>query len=119
MKPEERAKELERVPAQVIDKSQWPKHVRSISIGETDGLGVDANGRLYWNGKPVEIIGQRLDLTWPQLIVAIVVAVATVVAALATSVQGFVAYEDWACKVHWPAASACPTGPVPQPPGPR
>jgi hypothetical protein len=51
---------------------------------ETEGLGIDPSGRLYWNGKPVEIVGQRLDLTRAQMGVAIAVAVFTVIAALAT-----------------------------------
>src|SRR5262249_36303244 len=47
------------------------------------------DGRLYWNGKPVEIIGQRLDLTRTQAWVAIAVAVFTAIAALGTAVQGW------------------------------
>jgi hypothetical protein len=70
-KNRQREDELRRVPLQKIDKSKWPSHVREISIPETAGLGIDNNGRLYWNGRPVEIIGQRLDLTWWQNIVAI------------------------------------------------
>jgi hypothetical protein len=66
----ERAEELRRVPLQTIDKSKWPKDVRPIGMSEADGLGIDTDGRLYWNGKPVEIIGRRIDLTWTQTVVA-------------------------------------------------
>ena len=82
--------------------------MRPIGTGEADGLGIDRDGRLYWNGKPVEIIGQRLDLTWTQGIVAIVVAILTLVIAAATVVQAAVAYHDWACKTGWPSFVACP-----------
>lgn len=112
----EREDELRRVPLQDIDKSKWPEDVRPISIKESGGLGIDKTGRLYWNGKPVEIIGHRLDLTRPQFFVAVVVAAATVIAAAATAVQAWTAYHDWACKVHWPIAVACPakqSGPEP------
>src|SRR5262245_47234940 len=62
----ERVEEMVRVPLQEIDKSTWPRHVRPIAISETGGLGIDPDGRLYWNGKPVEIVGSRIDLTWTQ-----------------------------------------------------
>jgi len=97
----ERDEQLGRIPLRKIDKTKWPGNVREIAQKELYGLGVDDSGRLYWNGKPVEIIGQRLDLTWPQFIIAVVVAVATVIAAIATSVQAWTAYSDWACKVGW------------------
>src|SRR5438067_2288949 len=83
----ERDEELQRLAK--IDPASWPRHVRRIGIGEMSGLGVDRNGRLYWNGRPVEIIGQRLDLTWPQLWVAIAVAVFTFVAAGAGAFQAW------------------------------
>jgi hypothetical protein len=70
----ERARELEEV---LTDKSKWPKGVRQIAMTETGGLGIDRDGRLYWNGKPVEIVGRRLDLTAAQFALAIIVAFAT------------------------------------------
>ena len=104
----ERAEELRRVPLQRIDKSKWPKDVRPIGMSEVDGLGIDSDGRLYWNGKPVEIIGRRIDLTWTQTVVAIAVAVFTAIAALGTLAQGGVAYHDWACRNKEPSIIACP-----------
>ncbi len=103
-----RERELQETPIQVIDESKWPRGVRQIAMSETGGLGIDRDGGLYWNGKPVEIVGRRLDLTLPQLIIAVVVAVATVIAAIAASVQSWTAYHDWACKVNWPVWVACP-----------
>ena len=70
-----------------IDQGKWPDTVRPIAIKETGGLGIDVSGRLYWDGKPVEIIGQRLDLTKAQMGIAIAVAVFTGLAALATVVR--------------------------------
>jgi hypothetical protein len=85
----ERDEELGRIPLAEIDEANWPRNVRRISLDEVDGLGVDNTGRLYWNGKPVEIVGQRLDLTRAQFILALVVAAATVITALATVVQAW------------------------------
>jgi len=76
---------------------------------EANGLGIDRDGRLYWNGKPVEIIGQRLDLTWTQTLIAIVVAIFTGITALGTLVQGTVALHDWACRNNRQSVFACPT----------
>jgi hypothetical protein len=112
---QEREDELRRVPLQQIDKSRWPTNVRPIAISETSGLGIDPSGRLHWNGKPVEIISQRLDLTRVQTAIALLVAVFTGIAALATSVQAWTTYHDWACKVGWPVATKCPP-PPPVPP---
>jgi hypothetical protein len=104
--------ELKDVPPQTIDPSKWPKGIRPISIGETGGLGIDRDGRLYWNGKPVEIIGRRLDLTKPQFALAVIAAIATSIRAIATCVQAGTAYHEWACKVHWSAWVACPEPPA-------
>jgi hypothetical protein len=108
----ERARELEEVPLQVTDKSKWPKGVRQIAMTETGGLGIDRDGRLYWNGKPVEIVGRRLDLTAAQFALAIIVALATLFGAAGACVQGWTAYHDWACKVNWPTGVACPHAPT-------
>jgi hypothetical protein len=113
----ERYREFQDIPFQPIDRSKWPKDVRTIGLGEAGGLGVDRDGRLYWHGKPVEIIGQRLDLTKAQFIIALIVAGATVLTALATGVVGLTAYNDWACRAGWPAVGSCPQKPLVPNPG--
>ena len=103
----QREKELQDVPVQQIDKSTWPKGVRTLSLDD-EGLGIDRDGRLYWNGNPVEIIGQRLDLTRTQARFGIAAVVFTAIAALGTIVQAWTAYHDWACKTGSWAFVACP-----------
>ena len=76
-----------------------------MSIDGLDLLGVDAQQRLYWDGKPVKT---GLNLDWLQTAIAIMVAVGTVVAALATLWQAWTAYQDWACKAHLPGTVKCP-----------
>jgi hypothetical protein len=100
--------ELRRIPVTEIDKSKWPADVRGISIEETGGLGIDRNGRLHWNGKPIEIIAQHLDLTRLQTVTAAAIAVCTLITAVATSVQAWTAYHEWACKAHWAVYARCP-----------
>ncbi len=110
---DDRERELKEVPHRRADKATWPKGIRGISFEQVGALGTDAKGELYWHGKPVEI-RRPLDLTRTQSTVAIVVAVATVIAAIGAVAQGFAAYNDWACKVGWksvacpPAAQAAP-----------
>jgi hypothetical protein len=112
---QQREEELQAIPPLQIDRSKWPKNVRTLSLDD-EGLGIDPDGRLYWNGKPVEIIGQRLDLTKTQLGLAIAVAVFTGIAALATAVQAWTAYHDWACRTGQPTLNvACPPKPVSEP----
>jgi hypothetical protein len=115
----EREEELRRVPLQTIDKSKWPRAVRPISLAEVDGLGIDSDGRLHWNGKPVEIIGRRLDLTWTQTLFGLLVAIFTVVGGVGAAAQGWAAYHDWACKNKRPSIIACPIAEIPvRPHGP-
>jgi len=104
----EREEELRAVPLQKIDKSKWPRAVRPIAIDETNGLGIDGDGRLYWNGRPVEIIGRRLDLTKTQTGIALAVAIFTGIAALGTVAQAWTVYHDWACRIGWPSLVTCP-----------
>jgi hypothetical protein len=111
---DDREQELKDVPLRPANKSIWPKGIRSISYDEADALGVDAKGELYWHGKPVEI-RRPIDLSWTQKAVAVIVAVATVLAALGAVAQGFAAYNEWACKVGWKAVVCPPPAPT-QPP---
>jgi hypothetical protein len=104
-----RTKQLEQIPLQLIDQSKWPDGVRPIAIAETSGLGIDASGHLHWNGKPVEIVGRRLDLTWGQFWIALVVAIFTVVGGIGAAAQGWAAYHDWACRNKQPALLTCPS----------
>jgi hypothetical protein len=48
-----REEQLRRVPLQKSDPTKWPSHIREIGLEELGSLGVDTEGRLYWDGKPV------------------------------------------------------------------
>ena len=65
---------------------------------ESDGLGIDNDGRLHWNGRPVEIVGRRLDLTRGQFVMAVIVAAFTALGGIGAAAQGWAAYHDWACR---------------------
>lgn len=68
--------------------ADWPSHVRPISIEGLGLLGIDAQHRLYWDGKAVEV---RRALTFWQSAGAVAVVLAAIVGALASAVQAYVA----------------------------
>lgn len=94
----QREEELSRIPPKGATKDGWPQSVRSIGMEELDNLGVDKTGRLYWDGKPVEIISQHIVLTAGQIIWAKVFAVFGFFAFLGTAAQGFVSGHGWLCS---------------------
>jgi hypothetical protein len=108
----EREEEPRLVPLQKIDKSKWPRRVRPIAIPELDRFGIDDDGLLHWDGKPVEV-GRRIDLSWWQNIIAWVVTISIAAGAIGALAQGWVAYHDWACKNNRPSFVTCtPTAPA-------
>lgn len=68
----------------------WPPGVRPLSMDGTSLLGVDGAGHLHWDGQPV-VVKRTLDLTRGQRVVGSLVALATIVAAIATAVQAWAA----------------------------
>jgi hypothetical protein len=101
----ERKRELELAPIRKANPSTWPKGVRPISIDEVDGIGVDSRGDLYWHGKRVET-RTRLALNWRQILYAGFLVAFAGLSAAGAIVQGWASYNEWACKVEWPAV--CP-----------
>lgn len=59
-----------------IDKSKWPRNVRTLGISATDYMGQDDDGNLYWDGQPLAF-KHRFTFTWWQGLGAVVVAVST------------------------------------------
>jgi hypothetical protein len=102
---ERRRIELEDVPLQRPDYNDWPKGVRTIGTDELDCLGIDKHGGFYWQGKQVNV--KHIVLTFGQKVYAVIGIAAAAMVALSAIVQGAVAYNQWACTVHWIAI--CPS----------
>ena len=83
---------------------RFERRIRRNGPDEVDGIGVDAEGDLYWQGKRVQTRA-RLDLNWRQTLYAVIIAIFTVIGGCGAAVQGWTAYHDWACKVGWRAVS--------------
>jgi hypothetical protein len=79
-------------PAQSASKppEHWPQDVYPIALEGLDFLGVDSQGRLFWDGKPIEI-RKAIDLSRWQTIGAVVVALAAVVGAIAACISAYAA----------------------------
>ncbi len=105
----ERDDELKRTPLQKSDKASWPNGVRPVGLVELNEIGVDDRGRLYWQGKPIEV-RQRLSLTFWQKAAAFLVAAGALATFLVTIANGVTDLVDWGCKVGWlTAAAVCGT----------
>ena len=74
--PIAREKEIEKIPLKHFDKSKWPDDIRTIGIDELEGVGIDNNNILYWDGKPIKI-RQRLELSLWHGLLAFLAAVGT------------------------------------------
>jgi hypothetical protein len=70
-------------------KPGWPIDVHKISEIGLDNIGVDNEGRLYWNGQKVKE-ANPLELTRPQEVSAIIAVVSGLVLALSTLVLAVV-----------------------------
>jgi hypothetical protein len=83
------AREAELRQAPPLKKSRRPEGVRSV----------DRDGRLYWDGTPVEVSRR---LTGWQTLGAFVVGLFIVIGSVGSFAQGWSVYHDWACQVGWP-----------------
>ena len=88
---------------------QWPPDVTPIGVEDLDRLGLDGRNQLFWDGKRVEI-RSRLDLTWLQKVLAVVVSICAVLGALGGFVTGFNNASVFLCArdIHW---LSCPAEP--------
>lgn len=108
MRPFEKAQEYqahidekkEKIPLTDADPSTWPDHVRMVSLQETTKLGVDVQGRLYWDGKLVEI-RRTIELRKFERGVAGFVAAVAFAGLLLSGWQ-------WACKFQTAGVVWCP-----------
>ena len=92
---------------------QWPPDVTPIGVEDLDRLGLDGRNQLFWDGKRVEI-RSRLDLTWLQKTLAVIVSICAVLGALGGFVTGFNNASVFLCArdIHWLSCpTAAPLGP--------
>jgi hypothetical protein len=81
------------------------RNVHPVDVTDLSRLSIDYDGRLYWDGKPVEV-RRRISMSQAQVVGASIVAPFVVIGALASAIQGVVAAREFACQFGW-SASAC------------
>jgi hypothetical protein len=84
------------------------RSITPIEQADLSRLSIDSDGRLYWDGKPVEV-RRRILMSRAQIIGASVIGAFVIVGALGAAVQGSLAARDWACRLGW-TANYCAAG---------
>jgi hypothetical protein len=80
-------------------------------------LSIDTDGRLYWDGKPVEV-HRRLMMSRVQIIGASLISAVIVLGAAGAALQGWSAAHDWGCKLGWFTSHCARPTPAPAAPSP-
>ncbi len=111
----------ERLASELPDRPEIPaapekiegRNVHPASAMDLTRLSIDNDGRLYWDGKPVEV-RRRLMMSRGQLIGSSVVAFFIVAGAIGSAIQATATMHEWACRAGW--ASECSAALTPPPP---
>jgi hypothetical protein len=83
-----------------------------VDMTDLSRLSIDRDGRLYWDGKPVET-HHRFSMSRAQVVGASIVAAFVVIGALSAAIQGSVAAQGWACRLGWTSQHCTvPSGPM-------
>lgn len=77
-------------------------NIHQLVTADLRRLSIDNDGRLYWDGKPVEV-RRRLEMSRAQVLGAGVVATFIVIGAIGAAIQGSLALRDWGCRLGWTA----------------
>lgn len=86
---------------------EWPPGVRGLSREGLRLLGLDGEGRLYWDGKPVET-RQGPDRNRAQRLAAAAVTAALIAGGVNGLVQAISATTEYGCRHDWWTAGCLP-----------
>ena len=89
------------------------RNVHPVDMTDLSRLSIDSDGRLYWDGKPVEV-RRRISMSRAQVVGAGIVAAFVAIGAIASAIQGAVTAHDWACRLGWSASSCTLPGGQPR-----
>jgi hypothetical protein len=76
------------------------RNVHPLATADLSRLSIDNDGRLYWDGKPVEV-RRRIQMSRAQAVGASIVSAFIVIGAIGAAVQGSLALRDWGCRMGW------------------
>lgn len=89
------------------------RHIRSVGVMDLTRLSIDDDGRLYWDGKPVEV-RRRLTMSRAQIIGASIIGVLVAIAAIGAGIQGVATTYEWACRAGWTSSPCAAPAPPPR-----
>jgi len=92
-------------PEPIPEPKPQGRNRHPVDMTDLSRLSIDRDGRLYWDGKPVET-HHRLSMSRRQIVGASLVAALVAIGAIGAAIQGAAAARDWACWLGW-SASAC------------
>ena len=95
----------EPIPEPIPEPKLQGRNRHPVDMTDLSRLSIDRDGRLYWDGKPVET-HHRLSMSRRQIVGASLVAPLVAIGAIGAAIQGASAARDWACWLGW-SASAC------------
>lgn len=87
-------------PDQRSEATASSRSVHPVTMTDLTRLSIDNDGRLYWDGKPVEV-RRSILMSRAQVIGASVIGAFVVIGAIAAAIQGSAAVRDWACRLGW------------------
>ena len=102
-----RASESETPEPEPEEPKPQGRNRHPVDMTDLSRLSIDRDGRLYWDGKPVEV-HRRIMMSRAQIVGASIVAIFVVIGALGAALQGTVAARDWACRLGWSSNSCSP-----------
>jgi hypothetical protein len=111
-KPEAAKPEAAKPEAAAPVPSANERNVHPVGTMDLTRLSIDNDGRLYWDGKPVEV-RRRIMMSRAQISGAALIGVFVVIGAIGAAIQGAAAARDWACRLGW-IESTCALPPAPQ-----
>ena len=95
----------EPIPEPIPEPKPQGRNRHPVDMTDLSRLSIDRDGRLYWDGKPVET-HHRLSMSRRQIVGASLIAAFVAIGAIGAAIQGAAAARDWACWLGW-SASAC------------
>jgi hypothetical protein len=92
-------------PEPIPEPKPQGRNKHPVDMTDLSRLSIDHDGRLYWDGKPVET-HHRFAMSRRQIIGACLVAAFVAIGAIGAAIQGAAAARDWTCRLGW-SAGAC------------
>ena len=87
-------------PVETPAPVETARNVRAVGAMDLSRMSIDNDGRLYWDGKPVEV-RRRMMMSRAQIAGAVLIGLFVFIGAIGAAVQGSAVAHDWACRMGW------------------